>query len=47
MSRGLGEAWVVGVEPTPVSWPGEFHELDSPGVAKSWTPLSDFHFLFL
>ena len=25
--------------PTPVFWPGEF-----PGVTKSWTQLSDFHF---
>jgi len=29
--------------PTPVFWPGEFHELFR-GVAKSWTWLSDFHF---
>ena len=25
--------------PTPVFWPGEFHE-----IAKSWTLLSDFYF---
>ena len=30
--------------PTPVFWPGEFHGLYSPWVAKSWTQLSDFHF---
>ena len=30
--------------PTPVFWPGEFHGLYSPWVAKSWTRLSDFHF---
>ena len=37
---------MVGIEPTPVFWPGEFHELYSPGITKSWTQLSDFHFLF-
>ena len=31
--------------PTPVFWPGEFHGLYSPWVAKSQTQLSDFHFL--
>ena len=30
--------------PTPVFWPGEFHRLYSPGVTKSWTQLSNFHF---
>ena len=30
--------------PTPVFWPREFHGLYSPGVAKSQTQLSDFHF---
>ena len=30
--------------PTPVFWPGEFHGLYSPWVAKSWTRLNDFHF---
>ena len=30
--------------PTSVFWPGEFHELYSPGVAKSWTWLSNLHF---
>ena len=32
--------------PTPVFWPGEFHGLYRPWVAKSWTWLSDFHFHF-
>ena len=32
--------------PTPVFWPGEFHELIVHGVAKSWTQLSSFHFHF-
>ena len=31
---------------TPVFWPGEFHGLCSPGVAKNQTRLSDFHFHF-
>ena len=30
--------------PIPVFWPGEFHGLYSPWVAKSQTCLSDFHF---
>ena len=30
--------------PTPVFWPGEFHGLYSPWVAKSRILLSDFHF---
>ena len=30
--------------PTPVFWPGEFHGLYSPWIAKSWTRLNDFHF---
>ena len=29
----------------PVFWPGEFHGLYSIWVAKSWTQLSNFHFL--
>ena len=29
--------------PTPVFWPGEFHG-PVHGVAKSWTPLSNFHY---
>ena len=33
--------------PTPVFWPGEFHELCSPWVAKNRTRLSDFHFHFI
>ena len=33
-------------QPTPVFWPGEFHGLHSPRVAKNWTQLSDFHFHF-
>ena len=35
---------------TPVFWPGEFHGPNSQswgGVTKSWTQLSDFHFLSL
>ena len=32
--------------PTPVFWPGEFHGLYSPWVAKSQTRLSDLHFHF-
>ena len=32
--------------PTPVFWPGESHGLFHE-VAKSWTQLSDFHFLSL
>ena len=30
--------------PTPVFWPGEFHELYSPWVTKRQTQLSNFHF---
>ena len=30
--------------PTAVFWPGEFHGLDSPWVAKSRARLSSFHF---
>ena len=30
--------------PTPVFWPGEFHGLCSPWVARSQTRLRDFHF---
>ena len=33
--------------PTPVFQPGEFHGLYSPWVAKSWTRLSNFHFMTL
>ena len=33
-----GREWL----PAPVFWPGEFHGLYSPWVAKSWTPLSNF-----
>ena len=29
--------------PTPVFWPGEFHDCIVHGVTKSWTWLSDFH----
>ena len=25
---------MVGIEPTPVFWPGEFHKLYSPGIAE-------------
>ena len=32
--------------PTPVFWPGEFHGLYSPSIAKSRTRLSNFHFHF-
>ena len=31
---------------TAVFWPGKFHRLYTPWVAKSWTWLSDFHFTF-
>ena len=31
---------------SPVFWPGEFHGLQSMGVAKSQTQLSDFPFPF-
>ena len=30
--------------PSPVFWPGEFHDYIVHGVAKSWTWLSDFHY---
>ena len=33
--------------PTPVLWPGEFHECIVHGVAKNHTWLSDFHFHFV
>ena len=36
-SRGEGKGY-------PLFWPGEFHRLCTLGVAKSRTPLSDFHF---
>ena len=45
---GLGRSPGEGLRlPTVVFWSGEFHELYIVhGVAKSWTSLSDFHFLF-
>ena len=39
---GLGRC--PGEQPTPEFWPGEFHGLYSPRVAKSQTWLSSFHF---
>ena len=33
--------------PSPVFWPGEFHDSIVHGVAKSQTQLSDFHFTSL
>ena len=45
-SLGWEDPWRRERLPTPVFWPGEFHELCSHGVAKSWTQLSDFHFHF-
>ena len=32
--------------PPPAFWPGEFHGLYSPWVAKCWTQLSNLHFTF-
>ena len=29
--------------PTPIFWPGEFHDCIVHGVTKSWTRLNDFH----
>ena len=40
----VGKIWRRERLPTAVFWPGEFHGLYSPWVAKSWTWLSDFHF---
>ena len=42
---GLGIPWRRERLLTPVFWPKEFHGLYSPGVAKSGTWLSNFHFL--
>ena len=42
---GLGRfPWRQERLPTPVSWPGEFHGLNSSWVAKNRTWLRDFHF---
>ena len=47
----MWETWVGNIPwrrerlPTPVFWPGEFHGLLVHGVSKSWTGLSNFHFL--
>ena len=30
--------------PTPVFWPGEFHDCTFHGVARRWTRMSNFHF---
>jgi len=38
--------WRMERIPTPVFWPGEFHNYIVHGVTKSWTRLSDFHFHF-
>ena len=45
-SQRVGHDWAISLSlsPTPVFWPGEFHGIYSPWVAKSWTWLSDFHF---
>ena len=42
----LSATWRREWLPTPVFWPGEFHELIVHGVTKSWTQLSSFHFHF-
>ena len=48
MSPGLGRfPWRRERLPTPVFWPGEFHGLLVHEVAKSWTPLNNFHFTSL
>ena len=41
---GLGRYPGEGKGYTPVVWPGKFRRLDSYGVTKSWTQLSNFHF---
>ena len=42
---GLGRfPWRRERVPTPVFWPGEFHDRTVHGVTKSRTRLSDFHF---
>ena len=41
---GLGRSPGEGKGYTPVVWPGKFRRLDSYGVTKSWTQLSNFHF---
>ena len=33
--------------PTPVSWPGEFHDCIVHGIMKSQTQLSDLHLISL
>ena len=51
-SAGKNPSHNVGEEnppriPTPVFWPGEFHDCTVHGVTKSWTQLTGFHFLFM